>query len=438
MSSVSQLVSSIAQHKKFKRLAGYSISCLVKLIAPPAADWVNLCQEAARCGAVEAVGEVLTSPTTSDAAIFLHSAATVAAVATSSGRCAAAVAESPGLGPLLAAFVFYWDNTLPELARGSRGGELEGEDRTGARAGMKAMADLLLAVCKQAPQSVIKQPLGVPVLLRLAVPGFGCRGAVAEAGGLVVDLHPSAVAMQCFGLVGCLPCARACCESAGHPPLCSGWQGASAGVEAAASQLGRGEGGRGAPVRNTTPVPSCSQRPCRSFPLPSRPIPSPPLEQGPLRVATLSPLPVPSLCCARHCVAALRSMGHACLVGRVGRARAGCVLHRAPLPLCTTSPPGVCACVYARVCVTCVCRVRCVGGVALRRRQLARAKGALTTLASMPDVVTAVMDAGAFVARRSDSGLPGAAAECLRLADPTLRLLQRMSWDDVGLESLRL
>jgi hypothetical protein len=69
--------------------------------------------------------------------------------------------------------------------------------------------------------------------------------------------------------------------------------------------------------------------------------------------------------------------------------------------------------------------------------QLARAKGALGTLATKPDVMSALMEAAAFVARRAEAGPPSGASECLRLADPTLRLLQRFSWDDAGLEALR-
>jgi hypothetical protein len=213
--SIEGLVQSINTHKKFKRLAGYSISCLVKLIAPPASDWVNLSLEAARCGAVGAIGEVLQNPTTGDAGIFQHSVAAVASIALSSVRCAAAIAESPALGTILSAFVFYWDKTLPELASGTRGGGLEGEDLLGARGCMKHVADVLHAVSKQAPATLLQQPQGVPVLLRLAVPGFGAATpALSAAGGLVIDLPSSALAMQSLGLVSwdkhCSPRTHTC------------------------------------------------------------------------------------------------------------------------------------------------------------------------------------------------------------------------------------
>jgi hypothetical protein len=189
---VEGLVQSIRTHKKFKRLAGYSIQCLIKVIAPPASDWVALSQEAQRFGVVEAIGEVLQAPTTSDGGIFLQSITAVSAVACSSGAGAVAVAESAALASLLNAFVFFWDSTLPEAARASRG-DLEGEDRSTAQGVMKHMSDLLHAVGRQAPGVILSQPAGLSTLLRLAVP--------THAGSLVTDLPASAVAMQCLGLV---------------------------------------------------------------------------------------------------------------------------------------------------------------------------------------------------------------------------------------------
>ena len=183
---------SIRTHKKFKRLAGYSIQSLIKVIAPPASDWVSLAQEAHRAGVVEAIGEVLVAPTTADGGIFLQSITAISAVACSGTRGATAVAESVALPSVLNAFMFFWDETLAEAAKASRG-ELEGEDRATALGVMKHMSDLMHAVCRQSPGVVLQQVAGLPTLLRLGLPTM--------AGSHVSDLAANAVAMQCLGMV---------------------------------------------------------------------------------------------------------------------------------------------------------------------------------------------------------------------------------------------
>ena len=53
----------------------------------------------------------------------------------------------------------------------------------------------------------------------------------------------------------------------------------------------------------------------------------------------------------------------------------------------------------------------------------------------MADVITGLMDTAGYAAGKADAG--ASLVDCLRLADPTLRLLQRFSWDDAGLDTLR-
>ena len=56
--SIEGLVQSIRTHKRFKRLAGYSIQCLLKVIAPPAGEWEAAAARAQRAGVLDAVAEV--------------------------------------------------------------------------------------------------------------------------------------------------------------------------------------------------------------------------------------------------------------------------------------------------------------------------------------------------------------------------------------------
>ncbi len=81
------------------------------------------------------------------------------------------------------------------------GRDLEGEDRSNALLVMKHMADLVHAVCKQAPAVMLQPPLGIPTLMRLCVPGF--QRPSGRPGVLVLDLSANALTMQSLSVVRC-------------------------------------------------------------------------------------------------------------------------------------------------------------------------------------------------------------------------------------------
>jgi hypothetical protein len=178
-SSVESLVQTIRKNKAgFKRLAGYSIECLIKLIAPPASNWLSDAITALNCGAVEAIAEILQGPTTADGGIFLQAVVAINAMVRASARGAQAVADSAHYRTILTAFAFYWDVTLREQSRAAAVGgappkELEGEDRNNAVAAVKMVAEIMMSVARQAPQALLGEPLAISALMRLAYPVYG-------------------------------------------------------------------------------------------------------------------------------------------------------------------------------------------------------------------------------------------------------------------------
>lgn len=194
--SVEGLVHSIAKSKNFKRLAGYSIECLNKLINKTASDWVEQCALAVKLGGLQIIVDVLANPSTSDAGIFVQATQAIAILASSSARAGATLGEShPAVLTLLRAFVFYWDTTVPSLADSRK--QLSGEDKQTVCGTAEAFASILLTVSKNAPRALLTVENALGALARLFSPEY-----TAASGGIAVFHPPAAnMALQALALV---------------------------------------------------------------------------------------------------------------------------------------------------------------------------------------------------------------------------------------------
>jgi hypothetical protein len=171
-SSVEGLVHSIQKSKTFKRLAGYSIECLNKLINPTASDWLEQSGLAVKLGAVPAIVDVLANPSTSDAGIFIQATKAVAILASSSSRAGQSLCDVPSaVGTIINAFVYYWDTTLPSLTDSRK--QLSAEDRQSAYSTAESFAGIVATVAKHGPRVLTGVPAAIPALCRLIVPDFG-------------------------------------------------------------------------------------------------------------------------------------------------------------------------------------------------------------------------------------------------------------------------
>lgn len=169
--SVEGLVHSIQKSKTFKRLAGYSIECLNKLITPTASDGAAQCGLAVKLGATAAIIDVLTNPSTSDAVIFVQALKAVATLSVSSARGGQALSDSPaGIATIVRAFTFYWDTTLPSLVDSRK--QLSSEDKQTAAAVSEDFATIMHTVAKAAPRVVLTVEGALSALCRLVFPEF--------------------------------------------------------------------------------------------------------------------------------------------------------------------------------------------------------------------------------------------------------------------------
>jgi hypothetical protein len=198
-SSVEGLVHSIQKSKTFKRLAGYSIECLNKLINPTASDWLEQSALAVKLGAVPAIVDVLANPSTSDAGIFIQATKAVAILASSSARAGQSLCDVPSaVGTIINAFVYYWDTTLPSLTDSRK--QLSIEDKQAAYTTAESFAGIIATVAKHGPKVLTSVPAAVPALCRLIVPDFGTLSSSSTKLSL---FHPPAasLAFQALTLV---------------------------------------------------------------------------------------------------------------------------------------------------------------------------------------------------------------------------------------------
>lgn len=199
-SSVEGLVQSIQKSKNFKRLAGYSIECLNKLITPTASDWAAQAGNALRLGAVHAIVDVLNNPSTSDAGIFIQAIKAIATLSASSARAGAVLGDAPAdVAVIVRAFVFYWDTTVPSLADSRK--QLSTEDRQAAAGTAEGFANIALTAAKHSPRAVLTTEGALSALCRVVHPEYTPSPAAKSAGPTVFHAVATSLALQALTVV---------------------------------------------------------------------------------------------------------------------------------------------------------------------------------------------------------------------------------------------